>query len=97
MTTVQVRLPEDTVRYFGVPEQDVGRTILEECAANLYREAKISLVQGKRMLGLESIQDFMHVLTVHETPVIDYDIDDFERELKLLNINYRPAQGQERC
>jgi predicted HTH domain antitoxin len=86
MTTVQIALPEASVQYLGVPEQQTGRALLEEAAAKMYEEGKISLSQGKDMLGQESITDFMHTLCEHDTPVIDYDLDDFKRELRDIGV-----------
>jgi predicted HTH domain antitoxin len=91
MQTVAVKLdlPEDAVSFFGVEEQDLGRAILERCACKMYEEGQISLAQGKEMLGLEGITDFMDVLAAHNTPVIDYDLDDFKRERFTKNLDTR--------
>jgi predicted HTH domain antitoxin len=82
MTTFQVAMPETSIDYFGVPEQKVGQTVLEECAAKMYEEGKISLSQGKEMLGQESITDFMHTLYEHNTPVLDYAPGELEAEVQ---------------
>jgi predicted HTH domain antitoxin len=86
MVAVKINMPEKTMHLFGVPEQDIGREVLEVCTAKMYQEGRISLVQGKEILGLESITDFMEVLAANDTPVINYDLDDFKNELKNIGV-----------
>jgi predicted HTH domain antitoxin len=72
----------------GFPfEVKLGTTPAEnkEYAMKLYADGKLSLAQASRLCGLD-LYDFTALLSASSIPVINYSVDDFEKELDAIGV-----------
>jgi predicted HTH domain antitoxin len=66
---------------FGMSDTEISHAMLEGFASQMYHEGKISLAQGKELLSMKSITDFMDVLYAHDIPMIDYEPGELAAEV----------------
>jgi addiction module RelB/DinJ family antitoxin len=57
----------------------------KEYVMKLYAEGKLSLSQAARLSGLD-LYDFTALLSASSIPVINYSVDDFEKELDAIGV-----------
>jgi DNA-damage-inducible protein J len=69
----------------GLPfEVKLGNTD-KEYVMKLYADGKLSLSQASRLCGID-LYDFTALLSASSIPVINYSVDDFEKELDAIGV-----------
>jgi predicted HTH domain antitoxin len=54
-------------------------------ATRMYEEGKLSLGQASRLCGM-NLYDFTALLSASSIPVINYNVNDFEKELDAIGV-----------
>lgn len=73
----------DQFSFMGEP-QDVANQLKLNTALMLFKEDQISIGLAKDLAGI-ALWDFMQECGKRQIPVINYDPEDFEAELKSIN------------
>jgi predicted HTH domain antitoxin len=66
--------------------EEVALSMRKEFALKSFRDGKLTLAQGANFCSMD-IYDFVSNVSQAGIPVIDYSIEDVDRELALLNGN----------
>ncbi len=82
MTHVRIELPEEIASRLAGQHGDLPRVALEAIAAQGYRGGKLTHAEVQRLLGLASRQETDAFLK-RSGAYLDYDEDDFARDLEV--------------
>ncbi len=82
MKTLSLEIPEELLISFKVPRQHWKNELKKELAIQLYREGLISFGNARRLAEM-SKWDFHDLLGLRKIPR-QYDIEDFEEDLKTI-------------
>jgi predicted HTH domain antitoxin len=85
MPQIVISVPDELLVSMDMKAKDVAFSMCKEYAINLFREGKLTLVQGGKFCGMD-IYDFMSAVSEAGIPVIDYPVEEFDRELARLNL-----------
>jgi predicted HTH domain antitoxin len=66
--------------------EEIAVSMRKEFALKSFHEGKITLAQGAAFCDM-NIYDFISTLSLADIPVIDYSIEEVDRELAMLNGN----------
>lgn len=81
MTTLQLTVPNEILYTLNETKNAFAEKIKLYAAMELYRMGKLSMGKASELAEMDKI-DFMFELGKHEIPAINYDVDDFEEEVK---------------
>lgn len=79
---ITVEIPDDLARQIASSEQDTARILLENFAAEAYRERKLTMEQLRQLLGYGTRMQVDAFLQKHQ--LYDYTIEDLEQDLTTL-------------
>jgi predicted HTH domain antitoxin len=68
----------------SVPKELRKEEVVIALAVELYREGKLTLKQASDLAGF-CVEDFMRILSERDVSVINWDVDELEREMKNAN------------
>jgi predicted HTH domain antitoxin len=85
MPQIVISVPDELLISMNMKIHEVALSMRKEYAVNLFQQGKLTLVQGARFCGL-NIYDFMTAVSEADIPVIDYPVEEFDRELARLNL-----------
>jgi len=66
--------------------EEVALSMRKEFALKSFRDGKLTLAQGAVFCGI-NIYDFISNVSQAGIPIIDYSIEDVDKELAQLNVN----------
>jgi predicted HTH domain antitoxin len=89
MATIAIPISEILLASLNQSVNEVAETMKRQYALKMFREAKLTLNQGAEFCGL-NMYEFMALLDETGIPIIDYDDDDFDREMANLEA-YKPC------
>lgn len=81
MAQVLVDIPEDLVSGFGDRGADLARVALESMVIEAIRQDRISVAQGRRILGIESRFEMDGFLKAHDV-ILPYSIEEIRKEVE---------------
>lgn len=79
---VTVDIPDEFATVLAPQGEDIARKLLEDHTAQAYRDGKLTMYQGQRILGLPT--------RIHVDPfllrygIFDYTVEDLETDMKNL-------------
>ena len=84
MTEVIIPVADNILTSLNMEVNEIAYSMREEFALKSFRNGKITLAQGADLCGI-NIYDFISNVSKAGIPIIDYNIDDVDKELKQLN------------
>ena len=84
MTRISFDVPEDVLLSLNESEQDFAREARVLTAISLYHRGKLSMGKAAELASMEKTQ-FLFELDKYAVPAIDYDAEDFRREIDRSN------------
>ena len=84
MTQVTIPVSDSILTTLNMEADEITQSICKEFALKSFRDGKITLVQGANFCGM-NIYDFIICVSQAGISIIDYSIDDVDRELAQLN------------
>jgi predicted HTH domain antitoxin len=85
MPQIVIAVPDELLVSMNMKANEVALSMCKEYAVNLFLQGKLTLVQGAKFCGM-NIYDFMTAVSEAGGPVIDYPVEEFDRELARLNL-----------
>jgi predicted HTH domain antitoxin len=85
MPQIVISVPEELLVSMNMKANEVALSMCKEYAVNLFRQGKMTLIQGAKFCGM-NIYDFMSVVSEAGIPVIDYPVEEFDKELARLHL-----------
>ena len=76
---VTLEIPEELSSALATPGLELSRSVVEALALEAYREHKLSSVQLRRLLGIETRYELDGFLKAHEV-WLEYGVEDLERD-----------------
>jgi predicted HTH domain antitoxin len=76
-----VSVPENLLFALREDLDTISTSMQREYAIKLFQDGRLTLVQSAEFANLD-IYDFTALLASRDIPVIDYSVDDLDRELK---------------
>jgi predicted HTH domain antitoxin len=86
MTQVTIPLSDNILTSLNMEAEEIAFSMRKEFALKAFHDGKLSLSQGAALCGM-NIYDFISTLSQAGIPVIDYSIEEVDRELAMLNGN----------
>ena len=86
MAQVIIPISESILTSLNMETGEIALSMRKEFALKSFRDGKLTLAQGADFCGL-SIYDFISNVSQAGIPIIDYSIEEVDRELALLNGN----------
>jgi predicted HTH domain antitoxin len=86
MTEVIIPVSDSILTSLNMEAEDIALSMRKEFAFKSFRDGKLTLTQGADFCGM-NIYDFISNISQVNIPIIDYTIEDVDRELALLNAN----------
>jgi predicted HTH domain antitoxin len=86
MTQVTIPLSDNILTSLNMEAEEIAFSMRKEFALKSFHEGKLTLAQGAAFCGM-NIYDFISTLSRAGIPVIDYSIEEVDRELAMLNGN----------
>ena len=86
MTQVIIPVSDSILTSLNMEAGEIAISMRKEFALKSFRDGKLTLAQGADFCGL-SIYDFISSVSQAGISIIDYSIDDVDRELAQLNDN----------
>ena len=84
MTQVTIPVSDSLLTTLNMEVDEMSQSICKEFALKSFREGKITLVQGANFCGM-NIYDFISCISQAGISIIDYGIEEVDRELAQLN------------
>ena len=84
MTQVTIPVSDSILTSLNMEAEEVAFFMRKEFALKSFSDGKLTLAQGANFCGM-NIYDFISCISQAGIPIIDYSIDDVERELAQLN------------
>jgi predicted HTH domain antitoxin len=85
MQQAAITFSDDLLFSLNMSANEIVSSMRKEYAAKMYQEGKLTLGQAAEFCGL-CLYDFTAFLAVQDIPVINYDPEDFDRELKNIGV-----------
>ena len=86
MTQVTIPVSDSILTSLNMEVEEIVLSMRKEYALKLFRDGKLTLAQGASFCGM-NIYDFISTVSQAGIPIIDYSIEDVDRELAHLNAN----------
>ena len=86
MTQVIIPVPDSILTSLNMEAGEISFSMRKEFALKSFRDGKLTLAQGAGFCGM-NLYDFISCVSQAGIPVIDYSIEDVDRELAQLNGN----------
>ena len=86
MTKVTIPVSDSILTSLNMEAEEIALSMRKEFALKSFRDGKLTLAQGANFCGM-NIYDFISCISQAGIPVIDYSIEDVDRELVQLNAN----------
>ena len=87
MAQVIILISDSILTSLNMEAGEIALTMRKEFALKSFRDGKLTLSQGANFCGM-NIYDFISTVSQAGIPIIDYSIEDVDRELAQLNVNY---------
>jgi len=87
MTQVTIPVSDSILTSLNMKAEEIVLSMRKEFALKSFSDEKLTLVQAANFCGV-NVYDFISTASKAGIPIIDYSIDDVDRELVLLNGNY---------
>jgi predicted HTH domain antitoxin len=85
MQQTAISFSDDLLLSLNMSVGEIVSSMRKEYATKMYRDGKLTLGQGAEFCGM-CLYDFTAVLAVQDLPVINYDPEDLDRELKSIGV-----------
>jgi predicted HTH domain antitoxin len=85
MPQIVISVPDELLVSMNMKANEVALSMCKEYAVNLFQQGKLTLVQGAKFCGMD-IYDFMAAVSEAGVPVIDYPVEEFDKELVRLKL-----------
>jgi predicted HTH domain antitoxin len=85
MSQIVISVPDELLVSMNMKVNEVALSMCKGYAVNLFQQGKLTLVQGAKFCGM-NIYDFMSTVSEAGVPVIDYPVEEFDKELARLNL-----------
>lgn len=89
---ISLDIPDDLVQQLAEEGKDLSRSALEALAIDAYRMERITGFQLRNLLGIPDRYELDGFLKQHG--VIDYTIEDFEKDRKTLDELWKKRQAE---
>jgi predicted HTH domain antitoxin len=86
MTQVTIPVSDNILTSLNMRAEEVGQSMRQGFALKSFQDGKLTLVQAATFCGM-NIYDFISTVSRADIPIIDYSIEEVDRELALLNDN----------
>jgi len=86
MTQVTIPVSDSILTSLNMNVEEIVHSMRKEYALKLFRDGKLTLAQGANFCSM-NIYDFISTVSQAGIPIIDYSIEDVDRELAQLNAN----------
>jgi len=86
MTQVTIPVSDSVLTSLNMEAAEISFSMRKEFALKSFRDGKLTLAQGADFCGM-NIYDFILTVSNAGIPIIDYGIEEVDRELALLNGN----------
>jgi predicted HTH domain antitoxin len=86
MPQVTIPVPDNILTSLNMGAEEIALSMRKEFALKSFRDGKLTLVQAADFCGM-NIYDFISAASQADIPIIDYSIEEVDRELALLNGN----------
>ena len=86
MTKVTIPVSDSILTSLNMEAGEIALSMRKEFAFKSFRDGKLTLAQGADFCGM-NIYDFISCVSQAGIPIIDYSIEDVDRELAQLNAN----------
>ena len=84
MTQVSILVSDSILTSLNMEAEEIALSMRKEFALKSFRHGKLTLVQGASFCGM-NMYDFIAFVSQSGIPIIDYSIEDVDRELAQLN------------
>ena len=84
MTHVTIPVSESILTSLNMEVEEVGFSMRKDFALKSFRDGKLTLAQGASFCDM-NIYDFISCVSLAGISIIDYSIEDVDRELAQLN------------
>lgn len=84
MTEVIIPVSDSILTSLNMEAEDIALSMRKEFALKSFKDGKLTLSQGADFCGM-NIYDFISNISQVNIPIMDYTIEDVDRELALLN------------
>ena len=84
MTELKIPVSDNILTSLNMEATEIAHSMRKEFAMQSFRNGKLTLSQGADFCGM-NIYDFISCVSQAGIPIIDYSIEDVERELIQLN------------
>ena len=86
MPQVTIPVSDSILTSLNMEVEEIALSMRKEFALKSFRDGKLTLAQGADLCGM-NIYDFIGAVSQAGIPIIDYSIEDVDRELAQLNAN----------
>jgi predicted HTH domain antitoxin len=86
MSQVTIPVSDNILTSLNMDAEEIALSMRKEFALKSFRDGKLTLVQAADFCGM-NIYDFISAASQAGIPIIDYSIEEVDRELALLNGN----------
>jgi predicted HTH domain antitoxin len=86
MAQVIIPISDNILTSLNMEAGEIANSMRKEFAMNSFRDGKLTLAQGADFCSM-SIYDFITSVSQAGIPIIDYNIEDVDKELALLSGN----------
>ena len=87
MTQLIIPISDSILTSLNMEADEIAVSMRKEFALKLFRDGKLTLAQGAAFCGI-NIYDFISNVSQAGISIIDYSIDDVDKELAQLNADY---------
>ena len=84
MTQVTIPVADSILTSLNMEAEEIALSMRREFALKAFREGKLTLAQGANFCGM-NIYDFISNVSQAGIPIMDYSIEDVDKELAQLN------------
>ena len=86
MAQVTIAVSDSILTSLNMEAGEIVLSMRKEFAIKSFKDGKLTLAQGADFCGM-NIYDFISNVSQADIPIIDYSIDEVDRELAYLNAN----------
>ncbi|AEF82178.1 UPF0175 family protein [Leadbettera azotonutricia] len=85
MQQAAISFSDDLLLSLNMSVGELVSSMRKEYATKMYQQGKLTLGQGAEFCGI-CLYDFTALLAVQDIPVINYEIEDLDRELASIGV-----------
>ena len=85
MQQAAISFSDDLLLSLNMSVGEIIASMRKEYATKMYQDAKLTLGQAAEFCGM-CLYDFTALMAIQDIPVINYESDDLDRELKSIGI-----------